>query len=173
MSKQVVNFYNRLENLNAANTPSLVRHAFVEQRTNNLTWHKNMTALLHLAGHTTQTLASPEGVRMQLQNYFDNLWDEQRKISKKLSFYNQVKKPSKIEFEPYLNLKDERERKSLMRLRSSSHRLHLTKCLRVLRDAAASQLYKHLSINSDTCERARARTADNCGVGDVAAARMT
>ena len=83
-----------------------------------------MTALLHLAGHTTQTLASPEGVRIQLQNYFDNLWDEQRKVSKKLSYYNQVKKPPKIEFEPYLNLKDERERKSLMRLRSSSHRLN-------------------------------------------------
>ena len=49
--------------------------------------------------------------------------------------------------------------------------VHLTRCLRVLRDAAASQLNKHLSTNSDTCARARARTADNCGVGDVAAAR--
>ena len=46
-------------------------------------------------------------------------------------------------------------------------------CLRVLRDAAASQLYKHLSINSDTCARARARTADNCGVGHVAADSST
>ena len=74
--KQVVNFYNRLENLNSAHTPSLVRHAFVDQRTNNFTWYKNLTALLHSAGHATQTLASPEGVRIQLQNYFDSLWDE-------------------------------------------------------------------------------------------------
>ena len=42
-----------------------------------------MAALIHLAGNTTQTLASPEGVRIQLKNYFDNLWDEQRKFSKK------------------------------------------------------------------------------------------
>ena len=48
--------------------------------------------------------------------------------------------------------------------------LHLTRCLRVLRDAAALQLNKHLSTNSDTYSRARASTADNCGVGDVAAA---
>ena len=37
--------------------------------------------------------------------------------------------------------------------------LHLTRCLRVLRDAAASQLTKHLSTNSDTCVRAHTRTA--------------
>ena len=49
-------------------------------------------------------------------------------------------------------------------------KLHLTRCLRVLCDAAASQLNKHLSTNSDTCVRAHTHTADNCGVGDVPAA---
>ena len=38
----------------------------------------------------------------------------------------------------------------------------------VLRDTAASQLNKHLSTNLDTCTRARARTTDNCGEGEVA-----
>ena len=33
-----------------------------------------MTVLLHLAGHAPQTLASPEGVRIQLQNYWDNFF---------------------------------------------------------------------------------------------------
>ena len=44
--------------------------------------------------------------------------------------------------------------------------IHLTRCLRVRRDAAASQLNKHLSTNSDTCVRAHIPTADNCGVVD-------
>ena len=40
----------------------------------------------------------------------------------------------------------------------------------VVNDAAALQLNKHLSSNSDTCARAHARTTDNGGVGDVVAA---
>ena len=58
-------------------------------------------------------------------------------------------------------------------LHFSSKFVHLTRCLHVLRDAAASQLNKHLSTNSDMYVRAHTRTADNCGVGDVAAACST
>ena len=124
LSKQLLGYYNRLDNLNAADSPSLVRHAFVEQSVNSLSWHQNITTLLTLAGHTGSNLANPERVRSELKTYFDSIWDTERKESKKLTYYNQVKKDPNIGYEPYLDLKSSEVRKCLTRLRSSSHRLN-------------------------------------------------
>ena len=73
---------------------SLVRQAFVKQRLNNLSWYKNMSTLLQIAGYTSQWhgLANPVKIKMKLQEHFDRLWDEQRKNNQKLAYYNQVKK---------------------------------------------------------------------------------
>ena len=126
LSKQVVNYYNRLENLDAAGVNSFVRHAFAEQRLGNLSWYNNMSTLLEIAGHASQQhgLANPVQIKLKLQEYFDRIWDGQRKMSKKLSYYNQVKKDASISFEPFLTLSDSKSRKCLMQLRSSSHRLN-------------------------------------------------
>ena len=119
LSKQLLSYYNRLDNLNAADSPALVRHAFAEQSANNLSWHQNITTLLTLAGHTGSNLANPEEVRSKLQKYFDSIWDTERKESKKLTYYNQVKKDPNIGYEPYLDLKNSEVRKCLTRLRST------------------------------------------------------
>ena len=126
ISKQVVKYYNRLENLDAAGVNSLVRHAFAEQKLNNLSWYTNMSTLLQMAGYTSQRhgLADPVQIRIKLQEHFDSLWNEQRKNSKKLTYYNLVKNNSSISFENFLALKDSESRKCVMQLRSSSHRLN-------------------------------------------------
>ena len=126
IAKQVIKYYNRLENLNAAGANSLVLHAFAEQKHSNLSWHKNMSTLLEAAGYTNQQHELPNPVQIQnkLQEHFDRLWNDQRKKSTKLFYYNQVKKDVSISFEPFLALNDSNARKCVMQLRSSSHRLN-------------------------------------------------
>ena len=126
LSKQVISYYNRLLNLDHAGVQALVRHAYVEQRENNLPWFKNMSALLAKGGHTHtgQSLPNPVQIRATLRSYFDNIWNEQRSQSSKLDYYNSAKRTSKIEFEPFLKLKDHAIRRCVMKLRSSSHRLN-------------------------------------------------
>ena len=105
-----------------------IRHAFAEQRPSNLSWYNNMSTLLEIAGHASQQhgLANPVQIKLKLQEYFDQIWDGQRKMSQKLSCYNQVKKDTSnsISFEPFLLLKDSKSRKCLMQLRSSIHCLN-------------------------------------------------
>ena len=125
LSQQVISYYNRLLNLDAAGVEALVRHAFVEQREKDLPWFRNMTALLTKAGHVGQSLPNPLATRVKLQDYFDSVWNEQRSSSSKLAYYNSVKRSSKINLEPFLKLPDHAMRRSVMRLRSSSHRLNL------------------------------------------------
>ena len=125
LAKQVVSYYNRLDNFDAAGVQSLARHAFVEQRTNNYSWHNNINKIMQIAGHSCQDgLACPTRIRSNLESHFNTLWDNQRKGSSKLTYYNQVKKSSSIIYEDFLDLADSRDRQCLMRLRSSSHRLN-------------------------------------------------
>ena len=67
---------------------------------------------------------TPDSVKVSLQRYFDKIWNSERSCSTKLAFYNLAKQTATIQYETYLNLKDCTERKCLMRLRSSSHRLN-------------------------------------------------
>ena len=125
LTTQVVSYYRRLLNLDAAGVRALVRHAFVEQRENNLPWFRNMNELLVRADQVQEHgLPNPLETRVKLQGYFDAIWNEQRSHSSKLAYYNSVKLTSKIDFEPFLRLQDHAIRRSVMRLRSSSHRLN-------------------------------------------------
>ena len=83
-----------------------------------------MNSLLQRAGHTGQSLANPKEMRAKLQSCFDTIWNEQRLCSSKLPYYNSLKVTPKIAFEPFLNLHDHESRRSVMKLRSSSHRLN-------------------------------------------------
>ena len=69
-------------------------------------------------------LAYPVQIKLELQEYFNRIWDGKREMSQKLSYYNQVEKDTSISFEPFLTLNDSKSRKCLMQLRSSSHRLN-------------------------------------------------
>ena len=63
LSKQVVCYYNRLDNLNAANDPSLARHASL------LIQVKNTKTLLELAGQEDENLANIAAIRSTHQDY--------------------------------------------------------------------------------------------------------
>ena len=52
------------------------------------------------------------------------MWREEKNLSSKMNFYNMVKESTVIQYESYLNLPNYKERKYLMQLRSSSHRLN-------------------------------------------------
>jgi hypothetical protein len=83
-----------------------------------------MNELLARAEQVGQILPNPLETRVILRKYFDSIWNEQRSHSSKLAYYNSAKLTSKIGFEPFLKLQDHAIRRSVMRLRSSSHRLN-------------------------------------------------
>ena len=125
LSKQMISYFNRLQVLDQTGSNSLVRHAFAVQRINQLTWYKNTVKIMETAGHHHHTNSvCPTHIRSKLQEHFNQLWEAERYKSSKLSYYNQVKKTPYVQYEEYLDLVCAEDRKCLMRLRSSSHRLN-------------------------------------------------
>ncbi|KAL5266088.1 hypothetical protein ACHWQZ_G006666 [Mnemiopsis leidyi] len=125
LAKQAISYFNRLRDLDKTRSKSFVRHAFAEQRINKLTWYQNTIKLLEIAGHHHQTdSACPTRIKLKLQEHFNQLWEVERHKSSKLSYYNQVKRTPHIHYEDFLDLVCTEDRKCLMRLRSSSHRLN-------------------------------------------------
>ena len=125
LAKHATSYFNRLDSLNTAEDNSLVRHAFAEQKCGKLSWYTNMTKLLNVAGSSNGTnQPRPSDIETKLEVYFNSLWREDRTQSSKLNFYNKVKDSANIKYELFLDLPDYKERKCLMQLRSSSHRLN-------------------------------------------------
>ena len=120
LAKQVKDYFNRLDAMDAANEDTLVRHAFVEQRILNLAWYNNIQKSTDALG--TQSDNGTQ-FREQAKRLFDDLWKEGVNSSSKLEFYASVK--SNIGFEPYLEMKSREKRTSIARLRTSSHRLRI------------------------------------------------
>ena len=130
MTKFLLDFHNRLAVLNDDNSPSLVRHAFVEQVSLNLHWNKVVTqlcarfdpnAIKHNVGITQKP--NSQLVRSRLEDWFRSIWDSARPAYNKLSYYNHVK--GSFGPEPYLQLKNHKRVQCLAWLRTSSHRLNV------------------------------------------------
>ena len=124
--EQVYGYRNRLEQLETDNSPTLVRHAFAEQKTLKLTWYSNLDHLksdVH-SDQGNKTL-SPKRIREVARSMFRDCWDRERKQNKKLSFYNSIK--DNFEIENYLQNVDlkHRQMKCMAQIRSSSHRLNI------------------------------------------------
>ena len=121
----MISYFNRLQVLDQTGSNSLVRHAFAEQRINQLTWYQNTVKILETAGHHQHTSSvCATHIKSKLQEHFNQLWEAERHKSSKLSYYNQTKKTPHVQYEEYLDLVCAEDRKCLMRLRSSSHRLN-------------------------------------------------
>ena len=124
--EQLYGYRNRLEQLDTDNSPTLVRHAFAEQKTLKLTWYSNLdhlkSDLYSDQGHKT---LSPNRIREVARSVFRDCWDRERKQNKKLSFYNSIK--DIFEIENYLQNVDlkHRQMKCVAQIRSSSHRLNI------------------------------------------------
>ena len=125
LSKQVFSFYNRLSTLDTENSNTIVRHAFCEQLSLNLTWYKNLTSIRELAVQRALTpISYPNQIRRELKAVFEENWNKERIDNKKLSFYNTVK--TNFDTELHLSIKlGYTESKRLMQFRSSSHRYNI------------------------------------------------
>ena len=110
--------------MSTTNCDHLVRHAFEEQKSSALPWYKNMSELMNLAQsdnfNATRRGAS---VKAQLEKLFHQVWGRVADESSKLKFYRQVKEVPSLE--AYLSIPNRDVRKSVARLRSSSHRLNV------------------------------------------------
>ena len=125
LAKQAISYFNRLDSLDAGEDTTLVRHAFAEQKKSRLGWYTNMKKLLDVAGPTNERdPPRPSDIQTKLESYFNTIWREEKNLSSKMNFYNLVKESTVIQYESYLNLPNYKERKYLMQLRSSSHRLN-------------------------------------------------
>ena len=125
LAKQATEYFNRLDSFDAVEDTSLVRHAFAEQKGSKLGWYTNMKKLLDVAGSLDEhDPPRPDDIQSKLESYFNTIWRQERNSSSKLSFYNMVKNSPVIRYESYLDLPNYKERKCLMQIRSSSHRLN-------------------------------------------------
>ena len=110
----------------------LARHAFEDQRHLALPWFNMMSELIGQCASKNSisqqrggpyAIRSGDMVKLQLEEMFKQLWAKVLDESSKLKFYSQVKEvPS---FEAYLRIPSRDIRKSVARLRSSSHRLNI------------------------------------------------
>ena len=128
ISKQATDYFERLEIMNVTKKDCLVRHAFAEQKALILPWYQSMSKIINISksateDHGNHTPSQGLLVKDELGKRFEQMWTKVAEASPKLRFYFAVKK--KPGFETYLKIKNRQIRKSIARLRSSSHRLNI------------------------------------------------
>ena len=126
LSAQVFSYWDRLNNMHRDNENCLVRYAFEEQQSLNLSWHNNMAKARNIIKQhsTSRTEDTPLKLREGLRTLFQKQWNEDRANNKKLQFYNSIKKVFGIEKYLLMNLST-KKRKTLARFRASSHRFNV------------------------------------------------
>ena len=104
--KQVLQYSNRLELKSELNDESLVRFALEEQKTLSLKWYTNLTNIKEFANSIVARTPSenPQRIQHNLQLYFIDKWNAQRKMQSKLSFYNEIKESFGMERYLEMNL---------------------------------------------------------------------
>lgn len=131
MIKLLIDFHNRLTQLDDANSAQIVRHAFAEQRSMGLEWYRTTQMLYHrfdpealARSQRSSKSALPNStlVKKRAEEWFKGEWNQAREQSRKLIFYNAIKKEHG--FEPYLHLQKHKKAKFIAWLRSSSHFLN-------------------------------------------------
>ena len=132
MIKMLIDYHNRLAQLDEADSEQIVRHAFVEQKNIGLEWYKTVVELYHrfdseAIAHGKRSRRNPLPnstlIRMRAEEWFKDVWNQARESSHKLVFYNSIKK--ELGFEPYLHLEKHKKIKFIAWLRTSSHLLNI------------------------------------------------
>ena len=144
ISKQVFGYLNRLEEMDRANSTSLARQAYVEQRALNLPWYKGLEDLRQgLQTASSRRLTYPNQYKAALRDTFINSWNEERKTNRKLCFYNSIK--SEFGAEKYLDLQlSGQEVKRLAQFRMSAHKFNIeTGRYAINREDPLSRICKH------------------------------
>ena len=132
LTKQLYGYVSRLCKLDADNSTSLVRHAFREQMSLNLKWFNGVNSVYNQLTNTnsnpTPSAWNPTmpayRIRSEARLNFTGIWEVERRINKKLSFYNDIK--STFETEAYLDTDlSYQESKRMAQLRTSAHKLNV------------------------------------------------
>ena len=132
MIKLMLDFHNRLVELDKTNSPQIVRHAFVEQSLLELDWFKSIkkltasfdeNALNHCESNDKAAKPNSLLIKNRLEKWFLDKWDCARKSYSKLAFYNKLKEG--FGMEPYLQLESHKKAKYITWLRTSSHLLNV------------------------------------------------
>ena len=125
LSKQVLNYYDRLKNMSLNNSDTLVKHAYNEQKSLNMNWFRRINTLSDLLQSQSETrLNYPSQFRSSLRGEFETIWNQERQANRKLKFYNSFKctfeRESYIDFDLSYN-----ELKRLSQFRMSSHKYNI------------------------------------------------
>ena len=132
LSKLLLDYHNRLAILNRKGDNQLVRHAYAEQVSQQLTWFRSINeltakfdqeALRRQSNKDAILTPNSKLVRTRLEDWFLNKWEEARGANRKLGFYNSVKRS--FGPEPYISFPNHKKVKCMVWLRTSSHKLKI------------------------------------------------
>ena len=125
MSKQVLNYFERLKNMSTNQSNSIVKCAFNEQKALNMTWYRRINSLQEiLQSHSTFRLNYPSQLRARLMEDFKQSWDSERHCNRKLAFYNSIK--TSFGPEKYIDVQlKHKELKRTAQFRMSSHKYNI------------------------------------------------
>ena len=122
--KQAMSYLNRLRLMDTTDPYSLVRHAFMEQKSLGLPWFSTMSSIIEKHDPNKGKEAHPNAtlIAARAREQVIDEWDRARVGNRKLGFYNHVKEV--FEVEPYIQATNLQNSHFIARLRSSSHRFN-------------------------------------------------
>ena len=125
LSKQVLNYYDRLKNMSLNNSDTLVKHAFNEQKSLNMNWFRRINTLSDLLQSQSETrLNYLSQFRSRLRGDFETIWNQEHQGNRKLKFYNSFK--CTYERESYIDSDlSYNELKRVSQFRMSSHKYNI------------------------------------------------
>ena len=122
---QVFNYLDRLEQMDKDGSPALARHAFAEQRTLKLSWYDRLKDVQEKLAHMSGKLpVNPVAIKKTLKEFFIRQWETDRKLNRKLGFYNAAKRSFCCEKYLCMNLTSSQS-KRIAQIRTSSHRFNI------------------------------------------------
>ena len=119
---QCIKYFNRVNDLCLQDSDNLVRHAFEEQKKNNLEWFNTWSIIINRANQTSP-IATPSNIQAGISDQFMIEWQASCKTHKKLEFYNSVNDTFGEKL--YLQSNNFEVRKAIARMRSSAHDLNI------------------------------------------------
>ena len=128
LSKSTVSYLNRLILMDKEDSNKLVRHAYVEQKEENLAWYssvKAMTSNLDPQSSPRGRYAHPNAklCKARAQEQFVNTWEGARYLNRKLGFYNEVK--INFSMESYMKSCNNYDCAKVALLRTCGHKLNV------------------------------------------------
>ena len=119
---QCIKYLRRVSDMCLNDNDSLVRHAFEEQRNNNLEWYRTWHMIDNWNNPTSADL-NPVDIQTSITEQFISEWQSSCKTQNKLEFYNSVK--DSFGEESYLQSLNYQGRKAIARIRSCAHDLNI------------------------------------------------